>query len=236
MNERNFDNFDEFADDYRNIHNKSIKLSGADSDYFSKYKIVELKKLLQGSEIHDILDFGCGDGNSVVYMRESFPIAKISGIDVSESSIAVAIERDIKNVDFRPFDGKIIPYPDDHFEIVFSSMVFHHIAHELHQEIGEEVYRVLKPGGKFVMFEHNPLNPMTRKVVRECPFDEDAILLKPSYSRQFFQKIGLKDVNISYTIFFPRIKIFNFLVRLESMLKKVFMGAQYYVVGVKAKK
>lgn len=233
MKERNFDNFDEFAEDYRNIHNKSIKLSGADSDYFSRYKIEELKKNVASAKVSSLLDFGCGDGNSVVYMKEMFPNVTLYGIDVSEASIEVAKERELENANFQAFDGEKIPYPDNHFDVVFSSMVFHHIAHSRHEDLGKEINRVLKPGGRFVMFEHNPLNPLTRKVVRECPFDKDAVLLKPSYARSFFNSAGLNDVKINYTIFFPRVKFLKFLLGLEVLLRKLFLGAQYFVVGIK---
>lgn len=38
-------------------------------------------------------------------------------------------------------------------------------------------YSHLKQGGHFIIFEHNPVNPVTRHLVKNCPFDADAVLL-----------------------------------------------------------
>jgi len=227
--ERKFDNFDEFAEDYREIHNNSIKLSGADSDFFSEYKIAELK-LYEAAEgqLH-ILDFGCGDGNSSVYIRKHFPNAKITGIDVSEDSIKIANERGLKAAEFQDFDGANLPFDPDSFDMVFTSMVFHHIEHSLHHNLLNDIRRVMKPGGRFYIFEHNPHNPMTRRVVDQCPFDKDAVLLKPSYGRDMLGKAGFREAKVRYTIFIPRHKLTNWLTGLEKFMKWLPIGAQYYI-------
>jgi ubiquinone/menaquinone biosynthesis C-methylase UbiE len=89
MKDNNSVNFNDYADDYRNIHDQNIKLTGADSDYFSKYKIQEIKKneFINNFSAYKILDIGCGDGNSEIFLNEFFPSAKITGIDISEKSI-----------------------------------------------------------------------------------------------------------------------------------------------------
>ena len=42
---------------------------------------------------------------------------------------------------------------------------------------------MLKNDGQLIIFEHNPLNPITRKIVKECEYDEDAILLTPKKNK-----------------------------------------------------
>lgn len=233
MNEqRQFDNFDEFAEDYRDIHNNAIKMSGANSNYFSEYKVVELRKIEQNEDIK-LLDFGCGDGNSCIYFRKHFENINISGIDVSEESIKKAKEKNIPHADFKAFNGLEIPYPDNTFDIVFTSMVFHHIGHSLHNEILQEIYRVLTSGGRFYIFEHNPNNPLTRKIVNECVFDEDAVLLKPTYCKNIINQAGFKSTSINYTIFFPRHKLLKWLASLEPYLTWLPIGAQYYAKALK---
>ncbi|MCB9365162.1 MAG: class I SAM-dependent methyltransferase [Flavobacteriales bacterium] len=230
---REFDNFDEFAKDYRKTHDKSVELSGADSDYFSEYKIMELLKFEKADNSMKILDFGCGDGNSSKYIRKYFVNSEINGIDVSEQSIDEANKKKIENTIFQSFNGEKIPFEDNQFDIVFTSMVFHHIEHNLHENILNEIRRVLKPGGRFYNFEHNPNNPLTRKVVRECPFDEDAVLLKPSYHKVITTKSGLNIKNINFTLFLPRHKLFKPLLGLEKFLTWCPIGAQYYIRSIK---
>jgi len=158
-NNRQCDNFDVFAENYRDTHDKCIKLSGADSNYFSEYKIVELKNQEKQRTSSSILDFGCGDGNSCVYIRKHFENKlAITGIDISSSSIDIANKRKIPNASFKDFDGTKIPYDDNSFDIVFTSMVFHHISFDLHEKLMLEIHRVLKKGGRFYIFEHNRLS------------------------------------------------------------------------------
>jgi len=230
--QRQFDNFDEFAEEYREIHNKAIKISGADSNYFSEYKVVEIKKSEQNSRIN-LLDFGCGDGNSSIYFRKHFEKMTINGIDISEESIRKAKEKNIPDAAFQPFNGLEIPHPDNTFDVVFTSMVFHHIEHRLHANILKEIRRVLVPGGRFYIFEHNPNNPLTRKIVRECIFDQDAVLLKPNYCKNIINQAGFRDANINFTIFFPRHRLLNWATGLEPMLKWLPIGAQYYIKALK---
>ncbi|TXB65814.1 class I SAM-dependent methyltransferase [Vicingus serpentipes] len=230
---REFDNFDEFAKDYRATHDKSVEISGADSDYFSEYKILEVLKYEQANDSIRILDFGCGDGNSSKYFRKYFNNSQIVGIDVSEQSIKEANQKKIENAIFQSFNGSTIPFDDNQFDLIFTSMVFHHIEHKLHENILNEIRRVLKPGGRFYNFEHNPNNPLTRKVVNECPFDEDAVLLKPSYHKMITIKSGLNLKNLNFTLFLPRHKFFKPLLGLEKILTWCPIGAQYYIRSIK---
>lgn len=231
--EREFDNFDEFAEGYRDTHNKAIGLSGADSDYFSEYKIVEVLKFEKANQTLRILDFGCGDGNSSVYLRKHFPKAIIFGVDVSEESVNIAKSKNISNCNFSSFNGEKLSFKDEDFDVVFTSMVFHHIEHKLHNGVLKEICRVLKKGGRFYNFEHNPNNPLTRKVVKECEFDKNAVLLTPSYNLKIINNSGLKTEKLCYTLFFPRHKIFKIFIVLEKFLTWCPIGAQYYIRAIK---
>lgn len=69
--------FDKFADEYHETHKKNIALSGESPEYFHRYKILELSKILKnkGFAPKQILDFGSGIGNSIPYIKEFFPDA-----------------------------------------------------------------------------------------------------------------------------------------------------------------
>ncbi len=138
---RKFDNFDEHAENYRETHDKAVEMGGADSDFFSDYKIVELFKFEMPKQILRALDFGCGDGNSSVFIRKHFPNASIFGVDVSETSINLALKKNITNAIFKVFDGLKLPFEDEEFDFVFTSMVFHHIEHKLHGDVLKEIQR-----------------------------------------------------------------------------------------------
>lgn len=232
MSKRDFDDFDDFARNYREIHNKAIKAGGADSDYFSEQKIGEVRK----NEIADdprILDLGCGDGNSASFFCKYFPDARYSGLDISHESVDVARERSIPNAEFFRYDGIDIPFSGDTFDIVFVSCVMHHISFDLHENFLQEVRRVMKTGGRLYVFEHNPSNPVTRRIVRACPFDADAILLSSRYTKRLLSRLGFNDVKIDYTLFFPRLSIFRKILGLEEYLKWLPLGGQYFARSIK---
>jgi ubiquinone/menaquinone biosynthesis C-methylase UbiE len=232
MSRKEFDDFDEFAKNYRQIHNESLKFSGADSDYFSEQKIEEVRKH-ETVQSPRVLDLGCGDGNSAVFFRKHFPKCEYNGLDTSKESVAVAEEKKVFRANFAHYNGFDIPFSDGSFDIVFIACVLHHIDHIQHEKILTEVKRVLKNGGRLYIFEHNPLNPLTRRIVKNCPFDEDAILLNSAYTKKMLKRLDFRDVNVGYTIFFPRHQLFSKIIRLEKYLKWLPIGGQYYAIGIK---
>ncbi len=233
MTSRKHDNFDQFAKNYDEVHAETLNISGADRDYFSEYKIVEMARHEDCNAGHDMLDFGCGDGNSVKYMRKHFPKASLWGTDVSEQSIEQANGKKIVGTIFKPYDGVTLPFEDNQLDVVFTSMVFHHISFDLHDGILKEIHRILKPGGRFYIFEHNPLNPVTRKIVRECEFDHDAVLLPHTNTNKMLDKGGFNSRNIWFTLFLPRHWFFRWALMTERLIQWLPLGAQYYVRAVK---
>jgi len=232
MSKRAFDNFDPFAGEYRQIHDRSLRLSGADSDYFTEQKIAEVREI-EGGRSARILDLGCGDGNSARFFAKYFSDSEYFGLDVSEKSIAVAKRHETPHAQFAPYNGTDIPFSDNTFDIVFAACVLHHIDRELHEVLLEEVKRVMKGGGRVYIFEHNPFNPVTRRIVKNCPFDEDAVLLSPFYTRRILTKLKFDNVSINYTIFFPRFSLFKKILHWEKYLRWMPFGGQYFANSTK---
>jgi ubiquinone/menaquinone biosynthesis C-methylase UbiE len=233
QDEKSFDNFDEFARDYRNIHNENIRLTGADSHYFSEFKVKWLREYYGKSNPASILDLGAGDGACLSFFRTYFPEAKLYGIDVSELSIEEAAAKNIPDTEVRAYNGTEIPYPDNHFDAILVATVMHHIRFELHESLMKEALRVLKPGGRLFLVEHNPWNPVTRHMVNTCPFDEDAVLLKPGYAKKLLRQSGFREVKNHFTLFFPRGGIFKAFHFLEKYFSPLPIGGQYVAVGLK---
>jgi len=228
-----FDNFDEFARDYRDIHNENIKLTGADSHYFSEFKVKWLREYYGSSQPPAILDLGAGDGTCLSYFRQYFPQASLYGIDVSEKSIEEAAAKNILNSEIRAYNGTDIPYEAGKFDVILVATVMHHIRFELHEDLMKEALRVLKPGGRIFIVEHNPWNPVTLHMVNTCPFDEDAVLLKPGYSKKLLHGCGFSEVKNHFTLFFPRGGVFKSFHFLEKHLSWFPLGGQYVSVGKK---
>jgi ubiquinone/menaquinone biosynthesis C-methylase UbiE len=224
--------FDKFADEYQNIHGSNIRISGEEPKFFAHYKIADVAALVENPELQlNILDFGAGIGTSVPHFRSMLPRARLTCLDVSAKSLDIAKQRYSGQAEFIEFDGKVLPFSDDTFDVVFSACVFHHIPQGEHQALLVDLRRVLKPGGLCVIFEHNPFNPLTVRAVNTCPFDENAILIKAAGFSQHLREAGFSQVTRRYRIFFPgALRMLRFL---EAYLTWLPLGAQYYVFGRK---
>jgi hypothetical protein len=89
----------------------------------------------------------------------------------------------------------------------------------------------MRPGAKLVIWEHNPFNPLTRLLVKLCPFDEDASLLPLSMVKRLFGINSYRYVHHEYVnIFPPKLQQLNLVKATEKKLFKVPIGAQYWVM------
>jgi SAM-dependent methyltransferase len=222
--------FDQFADEYLATHAENLKISGEAPDYFARYKIEEVRRRWSRErrpEPHAVLDFGCGIGASLPHLCEAFPNARVTGLDVSEKSLAIARTRTPEKVELVLHDGgAALALPPASFDLIFTACVFHHIDADLHEPLFSALQTLLKPGGVFCVFEHNPVNPVTRYIVATCPFDANAVLIPSQTLRSRLRGAGFKKVDVSYTGFFPG--SLRMLRPLEPSLKSLPVGAQYY--------
>ena len=222
-------NFDHFAKDYRIIHDANLKITGYSSDYFSARKIREIARhtVVVDRQLK-VLDLGCGDGLCCHYFREYFSNAVIYGIDISMESIKAAGSRNIPGVRFGLYDGLHIPFQNDLFHIVLMANVLHHVYHAEHQTaLLKECRRVLMKKGKLFIFEHNPLNPITRKLVNDCSFDQDAVLVHFRRLKKILTQVGFNH-RCRFFLFLPY--MFNKFEFIEKWLRWVPIGGQYYFV------
>lgn len=215
--------FDDYASNYDQILEDQLGSFG-DVAYYSEYKVRLMAKHIPTAS--RVLEFGCGMGRNIPYFVDTYPNAEIVGYDISESSLDLAKKANptIK------FTSSLTDSPNS-FDCIFISNVYHHIHPDLRDGATAGLFEALKPGGKLIIFEHNPYNPVTRHMVNTCEFDEDAILLKKKETRKLFEKHGFQQSKGAYTLFFPSaLKSLNFL---EPLMGFIPMGAQYYIVFTK---
>jgi len=225
--------FDEFSKDYDRIHTENVKISGETSDYFSKYKLKVINNFYLENKINKkirFLDLGCGTGKIERYIFSYFPKAEVYGIDPSAESIKAAASTNTKAL-FSIYDGKKIPFKNDFFNAGLLSCVLHHILPNNRKQILKEARRVLKKDGYLFIFEHNPLNPLTKYAVKTCVFDRDAILLGKGNCVNILKNSGFSIRETKYIVFFP--KILRFLRKFEEKLNWCPLGAQYSIVACK---
>ena len=224
--------FDAHAKTYNEVLDESIGFSGEDSTYFAEYKIRDLRRELAAQGIDAtavvrLLDFGCGVGASIPYLRQYFTQAQLLGVDVSEESLDLARSRHGERANFLKMAGGELPAEAEALDAACAMCVFHHIDECQHVELLSQIRSRLKPGGLMMVYEHNPLNPLTVRVVNNCPFDVNAKLIGASLMAQRCRRAGFRDVSVKYRVFFPSfLRMFRFAERLLTWLP---LGGQYYV-------
>jgi ubiquinone/menaquinone biosynthesis C-methylase UbiE len=76
--------------------------------------------------------------------------------------------------------GHALPYPDDTFDLTYSVAVMHHIADpDLVRRTLADMVRVTRPGGRILVWDHNPLNPYWHVIMARVPQDSGAERLVP---------------------------------------------------------
>lgn len=226
--------FDDFADDYDNLHKKSITASGFEPTYFDEHKIKTvyddyiLNSKFDNKKLQ-ILNFGCGIGKSEKFINKYFIDCAICSVDVSGKSINTAKEKNkqFENIKFIKFDTVEDLQLNTKFDIIFVANVFHHIPADLHLATLKHLRSSLSPDGHLYVFEHNPKNPLTRKVFETCEFDIGCKMISPALFIQMCVDAGYSKIIRRYILFFP--KFFSGLSRLEKFLKWCPFGAQYYI-------
>ncbi|MBI1800980.1 MAG: methyltransferase domain-containing protein [Chloroflexi bacterium] len=110
-----------------------------------------LVRQAQVAKSHRVLDLGCGTATLTLLIKQTYPDAQVTGLDgdpkaleiardkVARSDLAITLEQGLA------FN---LPYQDNSFDRVFSSLLFHHLAREDKARTLNEIYRVLSPGGE----------------------------------------------------------------------------------------
>lgn len=97
-----------------------------------------------------VLDHGCGSGRWITFLRELG--LDYHGTDIAESMLALA-QRRHPDAALRPVDAGHLPYPDGHFDLVWSVAVIHHNPYDAQEHMIADMVRVLHPGGSAIWLE-----------------------------------------------------------------------------------
>lgn len=225
--------FDDYHDNYREKLQESINFAGADHDFFVRVKADHLLHLI-GRHVGDptsqrVLDIGCGVGSTDQHLVGK--VGELHGADISSRSIEQATANN-PGVEYRDYSPNRLPYDDAQFDVAFAICVMHHVPPSDWGAFTAEARRVLKPGGLFAIYEHNPWNPATQYAVSRCEFDRDATLLSMSTADRLTRQAEMERVSREYILFIPRPG--DAYRRVEASLRWLPLGAQYCLSARKA--
>lgn len=220
--------FDSYAGGYDAALEQGIAVSGQNAAWFAEQRVAWLAGSLRklGLAPRSVLDFGCGTGTGVPFLREAFAPQSLVGIDVSAGSLQIA--RKLHGADGVRFETVAEYRPAGEIDLAYCNGVFHHIPLDQRAGAMKTVFDALAPGGVFSFWENNPWNPGARYVMSRIPFDRDAVMVWPAGARRLAREAGFTILSTRFLFVFPR-KL-RFLRFVERPLSPLFFGAQYQVL------
>ncbi len=148
-----------------------------------------------------VLDVGCGTGDLAIEVARRVGAAgQVAGIDASPEMIARARQKAMRRhltIDFRVEPIEALSFADASFDVVVSSLVFHHLPHTLKQQGLVEIQRVLKPGGRVLLVDflrsthRPPFHSALEEGLQDLPLLlEEAGFLQVEWQRGPFPMLG----------------------------------------------
>jgi len=159
-------------------------------------ELVDLAAPAQGEHV---LDVGCGTGTLAIALKARVGAGKVCGIDPSPEMIDVAQKKAAKagaDTDFRRATIEALPFPDNSFDIVTSTLMLHHLPREAKRQGLIQVRRVLRRGGRFTAADvaaksHSPLGHLVSLFGGHAPHESMVAELMP-----MLKEAGFSDVEV----------------------------------------
>jgi SAM-dependent methyltransferase len=225
--------FDDHSVTYGSEVSASVSFTGQDVEFYARCKAERLLSLiirhLGDPSQQTVLDVGCGPGVTDAYLVEH--VGSLIGVDRSASILEQAVARN-PGVAYRHDDGTDLGVEPGSIDVAFAVCVVHHVPKPERPAFARQLARAVRPGGLVAIFEHNPLNPLTRVAVSRCEFDEGVDLLRAGEVSRHLSGAGLEVLERRYLQFTPLDK--PWARRLDVRLGRVPIGAQHYVLARRA--
>lgn len=130
-----------------------------------KSRLIEQAGIQAGQRV---LDLGCGTGTLALMVKRSQPDVEVVGLDADPQMLKVATAKAARETMAVKFDQGMafsLPYPDDSFDRVLSSLMIHHLKTPDKGKTAREVYRILKPGGRLHVIDFGKPRTLYGKLV-----------------------------------------------------------------------
>lgn len=111
-----------------------------------------------------ILDVGCTIGHNTLPWKQEYPDAEVHAVDVSAAGLlygAARAKMQGADVSFHQMDAERLTFPDESFDLVFTSMFLHELSRKTRAAFFREARRLLRPGGLLLNMELPPNSQMS---------------------------------------------------------------------------
>ena len=133
------------------FYDSGLKLT-VDEEKFRE-KLIELANL-KGNE--KVLDIGCGTGTLDLMIDEVLEKGSICGIDIAPRMVKIAKKKAEEKgckIGYRTGSSLDLPYKNNEFDVIFTSLIYHHLDYEEKCRTLREIYRALKSKGRYISAE-----------------------------------------------------------------------------------
>lgn len=143
-------------------------------------RTADLAQLRPGESV---LDVGCGTGTlALVAKRRVGEAGRVAGIDPAPQMIARAGRKAARqglSLDLQVGVIERLPFPDQSFDVVLSTLMMHHLPDDLKRQGLREIARVLKPGGRLLVVDAKRHSGAGHTAIEDQP----ALMREAGFSR-----------------------------------------------------
>jgi ubiquinone/menaquinone biosynthesis C-methylase UbiE len=111
-----------------------------------------------GGSPRQILDLGCGTGTQTLALKKAFPLATVTGLDLSPFMLSLAeYKADQAHLSIHWLSGlaEATGFPAQQFDLITAALLFHETPPAISQAILREAFRLLTPGGQLLILDGN---------------------------------------------------------------------------------
>jgi len=141
-------------DNWANLHKRY-----AEKDWSKLPSIFATEVLPHLPHQGSLLELGAGVGQDGIYFSENG--YEVTATDLFTNAVDAAIaDKSARHITTKPLDlRKPFAFDNDSFDIVYAHLSLHYFSREITQQIFDEIYRILKPGGILAFFTNSTSDP-----------------------------------------------------------------------------
>lgn len=149
------------SDTSARLYDASVEfLFGGTADVMRRMAIPAVVEQCRGRTRPAVLDVGCGTGRFLLQLGKALPGAKLYGLDLSPYYLKHAgrVLEELTDVSLIGDNAERVPLADSLFDAVTSVFLFHELPRNVRRNVMREAFRVLRPGGRFVVCDSAQLS------------------------------------------------------------------------------
>lgn len=130
------------------------------------------QKVLQASGFRhgeSLLDVGCGTATLVMLAKSQHPTSRVVGIDPDEKILRIGRKKMSNgyglDIELITAGAEQLPFENASFDVVTSSLVFHHLQTDTKKQALGEIHRVLRPNGRLLLADFGPAKTVLPKIL-----------------------------------------------------------------------